>query len=168
MKHSIQLKVIVNENISKIWDMWTSKKGLQSFFCPKMNFQLHHGGPFEAFFDPTAPEEEKGSEGMEILSFEKEKMFCFTWNSPPSLREIKKQRTFVSIFFEYVNNKKTQVKLFNHGYGFSEDWQKAREYFVQEWGTVILPRLKYVTEGNVIDWNNRSDLSEYFKDVQEF
>jgi hypothetical protein len=69
-------------------------------------------------------------------------MLSFTWNAPPSLPEIRKQRTHVTVRFYSLGEKQTRVTLDHDGWGRSADWLKTRAYFEKAWGTFVLPNLR--------------------------
>jgi len=158
----IYFTIDINADLEAVWRQWTTPEGLCAFFAPQVNVDLRIGGPFEILFDLEAPPGNRGSEGMEILAIEEKKMISFTWNAPPKISEIRKQRTIVSIVFVALDQGKTKVVLKNVGYGFGAEWEKALEYFKIAWGNVVLPRLKHSLEVGPIDWENRPDLKQFY------
>ncbi len=160
-EHDIFFELELNVSVEKVWNQWTTKEGIGSFFSPHFNVDFRIDGAFEMLFDPMAPKGSRGSEGMRIAAMEKHRMLSFTWNSPPSIPETRSQRTFVNILFIPLQENKTKLVLRNLGYGFSAEWEKAVAYFKEAWGNSVLPRLKYSLEKGPIDWDNRPDLSEY-------
>ena len=138
----IHLETTVNAPVSEVWRAWTTGEGLTSFLAPAVNVRLEVGGPFEIYFDPSVPEGSRGSEGSVILAFEEESMLSFTWNAPPSMPEIRKQRTHVTVRMDAVDNNTTRVTLEHDGWGRGEDWLKARAYFQRAWGEFVLPALQ--------------------------
>lgn len=139
--NSIQVETVVDAPIAEVWKVWTTEEGLRSFFAPEVNMRLEVGGPFEIYFNPTAPEGTRGSEGSTILAFENESMLSFTWNAPPHMPEIRKHMTHVTVHFESLAGNQTKVTLEHDGWGRSDDWRKARDYFGKAWGGSVLRKL---------------------------
>ena len=144
----------VNAAVDQVWAAWTTAQGIQQFFAPQCHVGYDVGAPYEILFDLDAPEGEQGSEGAIILALDEPHMLSFTWNAPPSLPDIRRQRTLVTIQLSQVNSHTTEVSLYHTGWGVSEQWDQAFHYFDYAWKKVVLPRLKYALEVNAIDWAN--------------
>jgi len=100
---------------------------------------LQVGGRYEFLFDLDQPEGMQGSEGCQILAFVPAEMLAFTWNSPPSLAEVRGLLTFVVIQLSQVEDS-TEIRLSHLGHGQGEVWERNREYFGQAW-PMLLDRL---------------------------
>jgi hypothetical protein len=98
---------------------------------------------------------------MRILAMEEFRMISFSWNAPPSIPEIRSQRTFVNIHFSTISETKTRILFRNVGYGQGGEWKKALRYFEGAWGNVVLPRFRYYLENGRYDWDDPPDLSSY-------
>ncbi len=118
------------------------------------------GLSMKILFNPSAPIGERGAEGMRILVIDKPNLFGFTWNSPPTIPKLRGQRTAVFIYLESISEKITKLTFINNGYGLSSEWQESRNYFLNAWGNVVLPRLKYSLENKPMDWEHMPDLSK--------
>jgi uncharacterized protein YndB with AHSA1/START domain len=151
---SIQVRKEVNAGIAEVWRAWTTKEGIVSFLAPDCNIEFRVGGAYEMFFNPTAKPGQKGGEGVKILAIEPEKMLSFTWNAPPSLPDVRKQWTHVTVRFTALSDSKTLVSLTHDGWGEGEEWQKAFQYFSSAWRDVVFPRLNYRFENGPVDWEN--------------
>jgi uncharacterized protein YndB with AHSA1/START domain len=153
----IRGEVVVDAPLDEVWDAWTTKEGLESFFASQCNIDLRVGGVFEILFNPNAPEGERGAEDTEIMAFQPRKMLAFTWNAPPSIPEIRRHRTHVVIRLSERPSGRTKVTLFHDGWGEGERWDKAFEYFVGAWNQIVLPRLCHRFEHGPVDWDNPPD-----------
>jgi uncharacterized protein YndB with AHSA1/START domain len=147
-------EITVNADINKVWNTWTTKEGIKSFFAPDAIVELRVGGKYEIFFLSHEEEGKKGTEGCVILGIEKNKMLTFSWNAPPELPVAREQRTFVIIRFTELDEKHTQVNLTHIGWGEGGEWDAAFEYFKRVWLNVVLPRLKYSFDVGPVDWSN--------------
>ena len=154
----IQLDVVVLADLDTVWDVWTTKDGISSFFAPDCKIDIQPGGAYEMYFDTEAPDGQKGGEGNVIMAVESKQMLSFTWNAPPTLPNVRSQRTHVVIRLKALGNKRTLVLLHHDGWGNSDEWEQAYQYFTRAWGKIVLPRLKYRLENGPIDWENPPDL----------
>ncbi len=149
----LQFEILVPAPISQVWQAWTTAEGCQTFFAPKAHVELRPFGPYEQLFELSRPKGEQGSEGCVILAFEPLSMLSFTWNAPPSMPELCKQRTHITLYFESEDKNHTHLLLQHGGWGRGESWQEAFNYFERAWKNVVLPRLVYRFTHGPVDWN---------------
>jgi uncharacterized protein YndB with AHSA1/START domain len=154
----IRAEAIVDAGLDRVWDAWTTEKGIKSFLAPACNIGLRIDGPYEIFFDPEAEPGRRGAEGVRILALDPKKMLSITWNAPPHLSEVRKQWTHVTVRFEETRKGQTRVTLTHDGWGEGKEWDEAFAYFTRAWVGVVLSRLKYRFSVSPIDWNNPPQL----------
>lgn len=154
MHRAIELEIVVNASVEKVWKSWTTREGIRSFFAPGCDIDLRVLGKYDILFAPTAAAGSRGAEGNLILAIQERKMFSFTWDAPPSIPDIRKQRTSVVIRFESLDSDTTRLSLTQSGWGEGAEWDKAYNYFIRAWGDAVLPFLKYSLEVGPIDWKN--------------
>jgi len=145
--------VVVQASVDDAWQAWTTMEGVTAFFAPQASVELAVGGDFEMYFDPKMPEGKRGSEGCKILSFVPGEMLSFTWNAPPHMPAVRLERTWVVLYFQPLEEKKTRISLVHLGWQVGEEWQKALQYFDKAW-EVVLGRLQYRFEKGPLDWKN--------------
>ena len=150
-KNYIYFEFEIKSSCSNVWNLLSTKAGLERFFAPNVKVDFRVGGAFEILFDMSQPPGLRGSEGMVILNIEPEHMLSFTWNAPPTLPDIRQQMSVVHIYLAPTENG-CSVRFVNSGYGRSESWQKARRYFTRAWGQIVLPRLKHAAEQGALQW----------------
>lgn len=109
----IREEAVVGARVEEVWNAWVTEEGVKSFLAPACNIDVYVDGPYEIFFDPGA---EPGAEGVRILAFEPRKMLSFTWNAPPELPEVRKERTHVVIGFEEFPGDRTKLTLTHDGW----------------------------------------------------
>ena len=158
-ERAISGEVFINANLAEAWNAWTTKKGIASFFAPDCKIDIKPGGYYEIYFDPEAPEGERGGEGLKVLAVQPEKMLSFTWNAPPSLPEVRHQHTSVVLRFYSIEDG-TKVTLYHSGWGSGGQWDQAFEYFQRAWLAIVLPRLAYRFKKGAIDWSNPPGINE--------
>ena len=153
-ERAVKAEVIVNASVDAVWEAWTTEKGLKTFFAPACKIEPRVFGAFEIYFNPSGAPGQRGAEGNIILAMQPNKMLSFTWDAPPNLPNVRRQRTSVVVRFKGFDNGRTKVTLTATGWGEGEEWDKAFAYFSSAWQEVVLPRLKHRFEVGPIDWNN--------------
>ena len=150
-ERAIDKEIVVAATLDEAWDAWTTRDGIVSFFAPEAVVEPRVGGAFHIHIDPTAPPGSKGADDMRFLAVQPKKMISFDWNAPPSLPQVRAQRTFVVVRFEPVGERQTRVSLHHTGWGDGGEWDKAYAYFDRAWGSV-LANLKKRFDSGPIDW----------------
>ena len=150
-ERAIDKQVIVQATLDEAWAAWTTREGIVSFFAPEAEIEARVGGAFHIHFDPTAPPGMKGADEMRIMALQPKKMISFDWNAPPSLPEVRPQRTFVVVRLEPLGERETRVSLHHTGWGDGGEWDKAYAYFDRAWAHV-LANLKKRFESGPVDW----------------
>jgi len=105
------------------------------------------------YFDLEAIPGNRGSEECKLLAIEEPVMLSFSWNAPPELPAVRRQKTHVTIRLEEITSTKTRVTLTHDGWGAGTEWQAARNYFIRAWGQVVLPRLQKRFTDGPIHWD---------------
>ena len=151
-------EVVVDASLRQVWEAWTTAQGVKSFFAPDCNIELRPDGMYEILFDPDAEPGQRGAEGMRVLALQPFRMLSFTWNAPPSLPEVRDQRTHVQLRFHAIGTNRTKVTLLQDGWGEGGQWDEAFEYFDRAWNRIVLPRLSFRFTHGPADWKNPPDL----------
>ena len=150
-ERAIDKSIEVAATLDQAWDAWTTREGIVSFFAPDAKIEPRVGGAFQIYVDPAAPPGSKGADDMRFLALQPKKMISFDWNAPPSLPEVRAQRSFVIVRFEPLGDKLTRVTLHHTGWGDGGEWDKAYAYLDRAWGNV-LGNLKRRFESGPQDW----------------
>ena len=124
-------------SIERLWSAWTTEAGLASFLSNNVTMEARIGGKFEILFDLSQPEGLQGSEWCRIIAFEPEKRLAFTWNAPPHLPTVRKQRTVCDLRFASGTVDEATLTFVHRGWGEGSEWDQAFEYFQHAWGHVF-------------------------------
>jgi uncharacterized protein YndB with AHSA1/START domain len=81
-ERAIEKEVIVAAPIEAVWQCWTSKAGIESFFAPEAEIEPLVGGAFHIHMDPFAAPGMKGADDMRFMALQPPKMLSFDWNAP--------------------------------------------------------------------------------------
>ena len=150
-ERAIEKKIVVAAPIETVWQTWTSKAGIESFFAPEAEVDPRVGGAFHIHMDPLAPPGSKGADDMRFMALQRPTMLSFDWNAPPSLPEARAQRTFVIVRLADVDGRSTRVTLHHTGWGTGGEWDKTYAYFDRAWG-YVLGNLKKRSDVGPQDW----------------
>ena len=150
-ERAIEKEIIVAAPIESVWQAWTSKAGIESFFAPEAEVDPRVGGAFHIHMDPLAAPGSKGADDMRFMALQRPTMLSFDWNAPPSLPEARTQRTFVVVRLADVDGKSTRVTLHHTGWGSGGEWDKTYAYFDRAW-SYVLGNLKKRYDVGPQDW----------------
>jgi uncharacterized protein YndB with AHSA1/START domain len=156
-ERAIELSIEVDAPIAAVWRSWTTRDGIREFFAPDANVELEVGGAYEMLFDPDAPPGLRGGEGNRILAIDPPHLLSFTWNAPPSLPEVRPQRTHVTVRLSELADDRTRVTLRHDGWGDGGQWDDAFTYFQRAWGEAVLPRLRQRHSEGPLAWPAREN-----------
>ena len=134
---AVRKEALVAASLSDVWAAWTTPEGLRSFFAPQVKMRLEAGGPFEILFNPEAPAGTRGSEGCQVLAFAPPRVLAFSWNAPPSMPTVRKERTQVVVELEPLGERLTRVRLTHTGWKEGAEWDQAYAYFDIAWAKVL-------------------------------
>ena len=152
-ERAIDKEIVVAAPAQVVWQSWTTKAGIESFFAPEAEIEAKVGGAFHIHINPFGEPGMKGADDMRFMALQAPTMLSFDWNAPPSLPEIRKERTFVVVRLADVDGKSTRVSLHHTGWGTGGEWDKTFAYFDRAWGNV-LASLKKRHETGPIDWTD--------------
>lgn len=139
---TIEKSIVVKAPRSVVWQMWTTEKGLCSFFPPQCHVEFKIGGAYEMYFLVDAEDGSRGSEGCKILSYLPERMLSFSWNAPPTIPTVRDHEHKAWVVIDLREHEEgTEVLLYHLGFLEGDDWEKCIDYFEEAWGRV-LNRLK--------------------------
>ena len=152
-ERAIDKEVVVAAPIEAVWQAWTTRAGIRTFFAPDAEVDARVGGAFHIHINPFAEPGMKGADDMRYMALQRPTMLSFDWNAPPSLPEVRAQRTFVVVRLAPVDAQSTRVTLHHTGWGSGGQWDDTYAYFDRAWGNV-LGNLKKSFESGPIDWTD--------------
>lgn len=154
----IRTETVVPASRQAVWQAWTTREGVKTFFAPDARIQLEIGGPYEILFLLDAPQGAQGSEGCTVLLFDAaKKQIAFSWNAPPHLPEARKVHTRVDVRVEPVAGENSSRVTLHHTAwppaGQHAQMDEAYDYFMKAWDRVLANLVTRFTTGTAIDWN---------------
>lgn len=129
--------VLVHASPSDVFRAWTTSEGLKSFLGVESKVDLRIGGAYELYFSGAdQPQELRGSNGCQILSYVPDQMLSFSWNAPPKFPEERSRRAWVVVTLTKEGDS-TRVRLVHTGFGLGGNWNEVRQYFDRAWTNVL-------------------------------
>lgn len=153
-ERAIDKEVVIKATLEQAWQSWTTRDGIRSFFAPDAVVEARPGGAFHIHIDPGAAPGLKGADDMRLLALQPMKMLSFDWNAPPSLPQVRAQRTLVVLRFAEVDAQHTRISLHHVGWGEGGQWDQAHAYFDRAWGQVLANLVKRWETGQPMDWSD--------------
>jgi uncharacterized protein YndB with AHSA1/START domain len=152
-ERALDKEVVVAAPIETVWQTWTSKAGIESFFAPEAEIDARVGGAFHIHMDPLAQPGLKGADDMRFMALQRPTMLSFDWNAPPQMPEARAQRTFVVVRLADIDGRSTRVTLHHVGWGDGGEWDTTYAYFDRAW-TFVLANLKKRYDTGPQDWTD--------------
>lgn len=142
---AIEAQQLVAAPRAEVYRLYTTSDGWKKFVGADTRIKLMPGGPWEVFFNPAAPQGQRGSEGCTVLSYVPNEMVSYTWNAPPTQAYTRTKHTWVVVTFEEVGPALTRVRINHQGFaqnnadepGHEADWIATRAYFTKAWPGVL-------------------------------
>lgn len=154
----LRAELTIDAPAPAVFQAWTTREGIRSWFAPDGDVADRVDGPYAIYFDPDAPPGHRGADGMRILQLEPPRRFAFTWNSPETWPELRRQRTIVIVDLEPLSGDRTRMTLTHLGWGHGAEWDEVYHYFDKAWRASVLPRLVERFRSGPVDWTKRLDL----------
>jgi len=165
-ERAIFKQVQIGAPLQSVWQAWTTREGITSFFAPDARIEARVDGPFEIYFNPYAKPGLRGADEMRFLALQEGKMLSFTWNSPPHLGEVRGQRTYVTVRLNAAGAQATDVTLYHGGWGEGGQWDQSYQYFDKAWDAVLGNLRKRFAE-KPIDWSEFLKRIKAWQDEQD-
>ncbi len=135
---SIKKETLIKTTPKILYEMWTTREGIQSFFGVDANIEMKEEGFFEVYFDLSVPYGGRGSEGCKVIDFKEDSFLSFTWNAPPGVGNHRKNNfhSKVTVYFTKQNDD-TLFTLINDGYPDDPMYDDVFQYFEKAWSYVV-------------------------------
>ena len=141
----VDVQAVVAADRDRVWRAFTTGEGWRDFLGAQATIGTRPGEKFEVFFDPSAPEGRRGSEGCTVLSIVPGELISYTWNAPPKFPFARGEHTWVVVTLESPSPAVTRVRL--RELGFRElaerhpehraEFEQVRAYFAAAWPRVL-------------------------------
>jgi uncharacterized protein YndB with AHSA1/START domain len=150
-ERAIDKEVVVAATPEQVYAAWTTREGIVGFFAPDAEIDAKPGGAFHIFINPLAEPGMKGADDIRYMALQPPSMVSFDWNAPPSIPDIRRQRTFVVVRIAPAGDGASRVTLHHTGWGTGAEWDRTYAYFDRSWGNV-LANLRKRFETGPADW----------------
>ncbi len=145
LHHSVKLPC----SAENAFEMFTVNDHLQNWLTVVADVEPREGGKYELFWDPKDLEN-NSTKGCKITALQSGVFVSFQWKGPTQYKHFMNNDplTHVVVFFIPVDDE-TDVHLIHSGWASSSEWEEARTWFKQAWGSAFKRLEDYVRERNV-------------------
>ena len=125
-------ETVVSAPVSKVWQAFTTKEGIESWMTAKTEFELRVGSTWRTSYNKDSNLHDDATIQQEVLSFDPERMFSFRTAKAPKGFPWPEAvlNTWCVIYFEPLDAAKTKVTFRMMGFDETDDSKKMREFFV--------------------------------------
>ncbi|HLY76404.1 MAG TPA: SRPBCC domain-containing protein [Thermoplasmata archaeon] len=134
---TLHKETTISSPIERAWWAWTTSEGIAAWWAKSSWIELRIGGAFELYFLLNRPRGSQGSEGCRILSYRPPDMLSFSWNFPPSIPELREERTWVVLNLASEEPGVTQVSLDQLGWKEGPAWESGWKSLDDAWEQVL-------------------------------
>lgn len=166
----IQQEFTLNANINDVWKVWTTEKGLQTWFAPVVKINWKRGGTLKSRFEVGGIIGERNTVISHIIDYIPNKRIVLKDNltfllsygivqkwiqnvSDEFMFELIAEGgdLFTTIEFEKISEKQTKLVIYVTGYKTNEEWntQFKNAISANEWA---FKKLIYRFEKGPVDW----------------
>ena len=140
MDKIIHFSAQLNCDQDQVFEMFTTKKHLESWLTMIAEVKPKVGGKYELFWDPNDRENDS-TIGCKITAIEPGKFLSFEWKGPKQYKHFMntvRPLTHVTVFFIPIKNEEhksplTELHIIHTGWGNTEEWEEARQWFENAW-----------------------------------
>jgi len=120
---------------AEAFKMFTENKKLAIWLTEEADVDPKVGGSYELFWNPDDRQYDS-TIGCKITALVPDRLISFEWKGPKQYSHFMNEAdplTHVTVSFIPTDKGNTEVHLVNSGYRKSDEWQEARQWFVNMW-----------------------------------
>lgn len=147
----ITVNVILNCPIDTAFNYFSDNNLLTKWLTVKADVEMKEGGKYELFWTPEDPEPTNNSTfGCKVLAIDFPHYFNIEWRGNTEQKEIMNNArplTNVTVLFSQLDRTKTKVAIIHTGWRPGDNWEMARQYFINAW-TGAFKKLESIVNKN--------------------
>lgn len=135
MDRVIYEKVEIPLNAKSAFEWFVLENKITTWLCEKATIETKKGGKYELYWD-SKNVKHNNTVGCKINVYDYGKVLGFNWKGSKEFNDIMnyiQPLTQVTIFFNSLDENKTEIILIHSGWKNSEKWNKAFEWFQLAW-----------------------------------
>ncbi|UCG26976.1 MAG: SRPBCC domain-containing protein [Bacteroidales bacterium] len=133
----IHTSVILNCSIESAFNYFADNDLLTKWLTNNADVEMKEGGKYELFWTPKDPDPTNNSTyGCKVLAVERPYYLNIEWRGNAEQKEFMnnvRPLTNVTVLFLPLERKKTKVTLIHTGWRQDDNWEAARQYFINAW-----------------------------------
>ena len=128
---SVVVEGIVNAPVDAVWQVFTTKEGIESWMTAKTEFELRVGATWKTSYSKDSNLNDDASIHHIILAYDPGRMLAFRTVKPPRNFAFPNAilKTWSVVYFEPAGNGRTRVTTRMLGFEDNEESQKMRTFF---------------------------------------
>jgi uncharacterized protein YndB with AHSA1/START domain len=122
---------LIDAPVAAVWELWTTKKGLESCVVARAEIDLKVGGRMRTHYDARGEIGDPNTIENIILAYEPERMLTLRVGTPPEKFPFKEavKSMWTVIYFEPVGPDRTRLRAVGLGFGGDEESKKMKAFF---------------------------------------
>lgn len=136
-QRAVRVERTVSAPIERVWSLWTTSAGVESFWAPEAIVEARPGGPYRIHFLPDGEPGARGNDWGVVLGLDAPRHLVTTWYQPPYMPEVRNETTRLDVLLEPVDAERTRVRIVHSGWRTGRVWDEAYDYFETVWPNVL-------------------------------
>ncbi len=136
-ERAVRVEHVVSAPIERVWSLWTTSAGVESFWAPEAIVDARPGGAYRVHFLPDGEPGSKGNDWGVVLGVDPPRRLVTTWYQPPYMPEVRNEATRLDVLLEPAEANRTRVRIVHSGWGSGRAWDEAFAYFDTVWPNVL-------------------------------
>ena len=122
---------IIEAPVATVWDLWTTRKGLESCIVARAEIDLKVGGKMLSHYDAKGAIGDPNTIENLILAYEPQRMLTLKVGKPPEKFPFKEavKNMWTVVYLEPVSPERTRLRIVGLGFGSDEESKKLRAFF---------------------------------------
>lgn len=127
----VTTEAVINAPLEKVWELFTTKAGMESWMIAKTEITLAVGGLWRTSYSKDSTLDDDAAIHHRILAYDPGRLFSFHTVKPPKGFPFPNAilKTWTVVYFEAAGSGQTRVTTRMLGYTQEEESQKMRTFF---------------------------------------
>lgn len=133
MTEVIHIQKLLNCSPQESFDYFTDSQKATWMTCEEAVIEPFVGGKYELFWD-LDDRSKDSTQGCKILVFQENEFLSFEWKGPTDFPVMNHPASLTICTLAFIpKGKQTRVHFLHSGWGQSQEWKAARDYFDRVW-----------------------------------
>jgi uncharacterized protein YndB with AHSA1/START domain len=127
----IVAEAVIDAPVSAVWELWTTKKGLESCIVARAEIDLKLGGKMLSHYNAKGVIGDPNTIENVILAYDPQRMLTLKVGKPPAKFPFKEavKSMWTVVYFEPLGPDRTRLRVVGLGFGSDEEAKNLRAFF---------------------------------------